>query len=199
MFPRPIVNNRLAHACQSASHVMQLEFFAEDELITIVPNFSLPTHGRNTLRCIGVSVLHLCMCLDFAAVDLPLVDTSCMPAGRVWAPGAQHTCQSAVVACARPAQAQELSDFAAGLAHARPPAECAPCVLLCRENLGTSSWPSQEVWCDVCRCPGGGEEHSSGVSAAALPLLGDSKAAVHQRKGEHWHRVFEGDVRWFSA
>ena len=42
------------------STVMQLEFFAEDELITIVPNFSLPTHGRSTLRCIGVSVPHIC-------------------------------------------------------------------------------------------------------------------------------------------
>jgi hypothetical protein len=33
---------------------VQLEFFAEDEIITIVPNFSLPTFSRSTLSCIGV-------------------------------------------------------------------------------------------------------------------------------------------------
>ncbi|EIE21712.1 GINS complex, Psf2 component [Coccomyxa subellipsoidea C-169] len=32
---------------------MQLEFFAEDDIVKIVPNFSLPTFSHSSIRCIG--------------------------------------------------------------------------------------------------------------------------------------------------
>ena len=35
---------------------VQLEFFADDELIRVVPNFSLPTFSQSTISCIGVSL-----------------------------------------------------------------------------------------------------------------------------------------------
>jgi len=39
-----------------ASCLLQLEFFAEDEGVTIVPYFSLDTES-STLKCIGVSLI----------------------------------------------------------------------------------------------------------------------------------------------
>ncbi len=37
---------------------MQLEFFAEDDIVKIVPNFSLPTFSHSSIRCIGVRFSH---------------------------------------------------------------------------------------------------------------------------------------------
>ena len=34
--------------------IMQMEFFAEDVHITVIPNFSLPSAERSTLSCLTV-------------------------------------------------------------------------------------------------------------------------------------------------
>lgn len=50
---------------------LQIDFFARDEMITIVPNFSIPT-GDKSIACIMVCLVWFCsvwfcLCLSFAA------------------------------------------------------------------------------------------------------------------------------------
>ena len=40
--------------CTFSPH--EMEYFAEDELVTIVPNFSLPAAANSTLSCFAVSL-----------------------------------------------------------------------------------------------------------------------------------------------
>jgi hypothetical protein len=88
----------------SAIRVLQVDFFAKDELITIIPNFSLPTHG-STCSCITVTTYSHAVS---HVRQFCLTSSLSFSAGRVWTLSTEPRIPGAALASPHIVEAQKV-------------------------------------------------------------------------------------------